>query len=171
MNPAVHVLARTRYVQEMAPLFKAGADDVIPEEFETSVEILVRVLRRYLVPSVEIQEFVAEVRAGGYEMLRGMAPDAGGPGTRDLVFHLPDSEVATVRVGEHSYLVGRALGEVGLRAEFGVTLLGVQREEETFPNPGAAFSFRTGDLLIVFGHPQALATAASLARGADPVQG
>ena len=170
MNPALFVLARTRYVQEMDALFRAGADDVIPEEYETSVEILVRVLRRYLIPRIEIEEFVAEMRAGGYEMLRGM-PGPVGTGSKDLGFHLPDSEVGTVRVGDESFLVGKSLGEVGLRAEYGVTLLAVQRVGRTVPNPGREFSFAAGDLLIVFGNQQELATAAALARGADPVEG
>jgi len=170
LNPALFVLARTRYVQEVEPLYRAGADDVIPEEFETSVEILVRVLRRYLIPRVEIEEFVAEVRAGGYEMFRAMAD---GDGTRgdDPAFHLPDSEVATVRVGPESFLVGRSLGEVGLRAEYGVTLLAVQREGRTMANPSAGFAFQVGDGLIVFGSQQALAAAAALTRGTDPVSG
>lgn len=166
MNPALYVVARTRYVQEVEPLFRAGADEVIPEEFETSVEILVRVLRRYLIPQLEIEEFVAEIRARGYEMFRGMAPRQGvsleGSGVA-----FPDSEVATVQVGPLSYLVGRSLGEVGLRAEYGVTLLAVQRKGETLTNPGADFVFREGDRLVVFGSPQAVADAAALARGAD----
>jgi CPA2 family monovalent cation:H+ antiporter-2 len=169
MNPALYVLARTRYVQEVEPLYKAGADDVIPEEFETSVEILARVLRRYLIPQVEIAEFIGDVRAGGYEMFRGMAP---GPetDTGDIQFQLPDSEVATVRIGEESYLVGRSLGEVALRAEYGVTLLAVRREGETLPNPGASFVFREGDQLIVFGNPHQVADAAALAKGTDPLE-
>jgi CPA2 family monovalent cation:H+ antiporter-2 len=170
MNPAIHVLARTRYVQEVEPLYRAGADDVIPEEFETSVELLARVLRRYLIPRVEIEEFVGDVRAGGYEMFRGMAP-APATGTGDIQFHLPDSEVATVKVGPESYLMERSLSEVGLRAEYGVTLLAVRRDGETLPNPGAGFTFQEGDQLIVFGSPRQVADAASLARGTDPWEG
>ncbi len=170
INPAIHVLARTRLVQEVEPLFQAGADDVIPEEFETSVEILVRVLRRYLIPQLEIQEFVGEIRAGGYEMLRELA-DPPQPELGALGFHLPDSEVATVQVGEESFLVGRSLVEVNLRSEYGVTLLAVQREGETLPNPDADFTFHARDRLIVFGTPQAVADAGALARGTDPWEG
>jgi CPA2 family monovalent cation:H+ antiporter-2 len=170
MNPAVFLLARTRYVEEMEPLYRAGADDVIPEEFETSVEILIRVLRRYLIPQIEIEEFVGGVRSGGYEMFRGFAR-GGGTGSEELGFHLPDSEVGTVRVGEASYLVGRTLAEVALRTEYGITLLAVRREGETMPNPGAAFRFETGDLLIVFGGPREVADAAALARGGDTWEG
>jgi uncharacterized protein with PhoU and TrkA domain len=89
----------------------------------------------------------------------------------ELAFHLPDSVVGRVGVGEHSFLVGRTLGEVGLRAEYGVTLLAVQREGGTIPNPARDFTFAFGDLLIVFGSPPELANAAALARGADPVEG
>jgi CPA2 family monovalent cation:H+ antiporter-2 len=169
MNPALFVLARTRYVQEMEPLYWAGADEVIPEEFETSVEILVRVLRRYLIPQIEIAEFVAEVRSGGYEMFRGLGWGAGAR-PADLGVHLPDSEVGTVRVGEDSYLSGRTLADVALRSEYGVTLLAVQREGRTQPNPRADFVLREGDLLIVFGGPQELVRAAALARGADRLE-
>lgn len=170
MNPGLYVLARTRYVQEVEPLYKAGADDVIPEEFETSVEILARVLRRYLIPQVEIAEFIGDVRAGGYEMFRGMAP---GPeaDTGDIQFQLPDSEVATVRVGADSYLVGRSLSQVALRAEYGVTLLAVRREGETLPNPQAGFVFQEKDQLIVFGNPHQVADAAALAKGTDVWEG
>jgi CPA2 family monovalent cation:H+ antiporter-2 len=170
MNPALHVLARTRSIQEVDPLFRAGADEVIPEEFETSVEILVRVLKRYLIPQLEIQEFVGELRAGGYEMFRDSAEGSVSP-PGDLGFHLPDSEVATVRVGPESFLVDRSLSTIGLRAEYGVTLLAVQRDSETEPNPPATFVFRPGDLLIVFGTPQAVADAGALARGTDPWDG
>ncbi len=50
LNPKVHLIARTRFVQEVKPLYELGADEVVPEEFETSVEIFTLVLRKYLVP-------------------------------------------------------------------------------------------------------------------------
>jgi CPA2 family monovalent cation:H+ antiporter-2 len=170
INPGLHILARTRYAEEVEPLYGVGADDVIPEEFETSVEILVRVLRRYLIPQVEIEEFVGDVRSGGYEMFREMAMDPG-VNPQELGRHLPDSEVAVAQVGGESYLVGRTLQEVALRAEYGVTLLAVRRAGEALPNPGAGFRLEAGDQLIVFGSPRQVADAAALARGADTWEG
>jgi CPA2 family monovalent cation:H+ antiporter-2 len=166
LNPGLYVLARTRYVEEVDALYGVGADDVIPEEFETSVEILVRVLRRYLIPQVEIEEFVGDVRSKGYEMFREISADPG-LDPQDLGKHIPDSEVATVEVGEESYLVGRTLEEVALRAEYGVTLLAVRRSGEALPNPGAGFRLQAKDQLIIFGSPRQVADAAALARGAD----
>ena len=53
----------------MKPLSALGADEVIPEEFETSVEIFTRVLTKYLVPRENIEKLVAEIRADGYEII------------------------------------------------------------------------------------------------------
>src|SRR4026208_1026737 len=47
MNPALHIIARTRYVVEIPELTRLGANVVIPEEFETSIEIFARVLAHY----------------------------------------------------------------------------------------------------------------------------
>src|SRR6266568_3633838 len=54
VNPNLHIIARTRYVAEIPELTRLGANVVIPEEFETSIEIFARVLAHYNVPRDEI---------------------------------------------------------------------------------------------------------------------
>ena len=49
---------------------QTGADEVIAEEFETSVEIFTVVLNKYFVPRDRIESFITDVRADGYQMLR-----------------------------------------------------------------------------------------------------
>jgi len=44
-NPGLFILVRTRYVVDVDDLIALGANAVIPEEFETSVEIFSRALR------------------------------------------------------------------------------------------------------------------------------
>src|SRR6185369_10993060 len=58
LSPSLHIIVRTRYILEVEPLYKLGVNEVIPEEFETSVEILSRVLRNYLVPRDEIERCI-----------------------------------------------------------------------------------------------------------------
>jgi CPA2 family monovalent cation:H+ antiporter-2 len=70
MNPNVFIIARTRFLSEVAPLQELGADEVIAEEFETSIEVLTRALTRYLVPVQEIDAFAAHIRQGNYRMFR-----------------------------------------------------------------------------------------------------
>lgn len=49
-----------------------GANEVIPEEFETSTEIFARVFDRFHIPRNVISLQVEMVRQGHYGMLRGM---------------------------------------------------------------------------------------------------
>jgi CPA2 family monovalent cation:H+ antiporter-2 len=74
LNPDLHIIVRTRYMSEVGELFNLGASEVIPEEFETSVEIFSRVLKQYGVSRQSIEQEVEEVRKEGYAMLRSTSP-------------------------------------------------------------------------------------------------
>jgi CPA2 family monovalent cation:H+ antiporter-2 len=69
-SPNVRIVVRTRYVSEIEELSRLGADEVVPEEFETSLEIFSRVLRRYGVPTGRIREVVDQTRRDHYEVFR-----------------------------------------------------------------------------------------------------
>ena len=66
LNPDTYIIARTRYIQEMEILHDLGANEVIPEEYETSVEIFSRVLEKYHVPRERIESFIENIRSDGY---------------------------------------------------------------------------------------------------------
>jgi len=71
LNPKIYIIVRTRYVIEMDVLYQLGADEVIPEEYETSVEIFTRVLAQHHIPGDVIDQYVDEIRSSGYRMFRG----------------------------------------------------------------------------------------------------
>ena len=73
LNSDIYIIARTRYIQEMGILHDLGANEVIPEEHETSVEIFARVLSKYNVPRERIESFVDHIRLDGYEMFRSIS--------------------------------------------------------------------------------------------------
>jgi CPA2 family monovalent cation:H+ antiporter-2 len=68
LNASICIVVRTRYVRDIKELYKLGANEVIPEEFETSVEIFSRVLTKYEIPPDVIARLRAEARADGYEL-------------------------------------------------------------------------------------------------------
>ncbi|MBR9977086.1 MAG: cation:proton antiporter [Bacteroidetes bacterium] len=70
IHPSAHVIARTRFVSEVPRLYGLGAHEVIPEEFETSVEIFKRTLRSLAVNESEIQKKIAHLREDCYAFLR-----------------------------------------------------------------------------------------------------
>ncbi len=71
LNPSAHVIARTRFTSEVPKLFALGADEVIPEEFETAIEIFARTLTRLGIGEEEIRERVLHLREDGYATFRG----------------------------------------------------------------------------------------------------
>jgi len=164
-NPKLYLIVRTRYLQEMTPLHELGADEVIPEEFETSVEIFIRVLTKYLVPRDDIERFVAEVRSDGYEMFRSLAKKPAS--FSDLALHLPGVEISTLRVDESVPLVGKSLAEVELRKRYGVTVLAIRRDAQILANPDGDTILFADDMLFVLGPPDKIAGAADLFRNPE----
>jgi CPA2 family monovalent cation:H+ antiporter-2 len=157
LNPGCYIIARTRYSQEVGPLAALGADEAIPEEFETSIEIFAHVLRRYLVPREDIEHQIAAIREDGYEMLRQLRPPH--LSLPEVQRQLPDLEVETFRIQLGAPAAGKTLGELRLREQVGVTVLAIQRDGETLTNPGGGTSLQVGDLVITLGKPTQFAEA------------
>lgn len=149
LAPSVYIIARTRYTNEVNPLYSLGANDVIPEEFETSIEIISRVLHRYFIPADEIEKHIREVRKGGYEIFRNVQQKYSL--FPELKQHLPDIEIETIRIKETSPLVGNTLAQVGFRNKYGVTVLAIQRGKETITNPSGDTGLLALDIVIFIG--------------------
>jgi len=165
INPLVHIIARTRFFQEMEPLYALGASEVVPEEFETSVEIFTRVLLKYLVPREKIEEFIAEVRSGAYQMFRSLSKQH--PSFTDLRSALVNVQISTLRVDPNAIVVGKTLSEIDLRKKFGVTLLAVRRGAEVMSNPSGNTCLCGSDALVLLGNPDALERVAQLVKNAE----
>ncbi|MHB8765618.1 MAG: cation:proton antiporter domain-containing protein [Deferrisomatales bacterium] len=165
LSSTVHIVARTRYVEEVRPILALGAEEVIPEEFETSVEIFSRVLSKYLVPRDVVDRCVREVRKGAYEMLRA---DARADDVQGIQRFLSDVAFEVFQVAGGSPLAGKTLAESRIRTLTGATVVAVQRPSGAqMPNPAADEVFDEGELVVVLGSPEQLALAAPLFRALD----
>jgi CPA2 family monovalent cation:H+ antiporter-2 len=162
LNQRVHLIVRVRYFQEMKSLYETGANEVIPEEFETSVEIFTRVLAKYLIPKDKIEKLVAEIRSDGYEMFRRLYKKSSS--VSDLNFQLPDVEISTLRIVEGSDLIGKSLSEIELRKKYGVTVLAIRRDLQILSNPNMNMPFYANDELFVLGLPDGVARVAGLSQ-------
>jgi CPA2 family monovalent cation:H+ antiporter-2 len=133
LNPVIHIIVRTRYMGEVATLMELGADEVIPEEFETAVEIFTRILYTYLIPTSEIERLVSEIRAGGYQMLRSInTPSYTFENLRVLV---PDVEIRTIRIAGESPYVGKMLKETMIRSTYQVSIVAIRRGQQMIVSP------------------------------------
>ena len=160
LNPSIYIIARTRYTNEINPLYSLGANDVIPEEFETSIEIISRVLHHYFIPVNEIERHIGDVRKDGYDMLRNRKQKY--DIFPDLKLHLPDIEIETFRIMEGSLIAGKTLAEVGFRRNYGVTMLAVLRGKETVTNPSGDTTLLAQDIVILMGKRESIAGVSTL---------
>ncbi|UCF66489.1 MAG: cation:proton antiporter, partial [Acidobacteriota bacterium] len=69
-NPRLRIIVRTRWLREVEMLEQLGADEIVPEEFETSLELAGRVLASYGVPEQIVRREKDEMREAGYGALR-----------------------------------------------------------------------------------------------------
>jgi CPA2 family monovalent cation:H+ antiporter-2 len=160
LNPNVYIIARTRYTSEVNPLYSLGANDVIPEEFETSIEIISRVLHNFFIPANEIEKHISEVRKGGYEIFRNVAQKY--DVFPELIQHLPDIEIETIRIEAISPLAGKSLAEIGFRRKYGVTVLAIQRGAQTITNPSGDTQLVAQDIVILIGTRECIAGVSSV---------
>jgi CPA2 family monovalent cation:H+ antiporter-2 len=154
VSSSLEILVRTRFVSEVEELRRLGADEVIPEEFETSIEIFARVLQQFDVPKNLILDAVAQVRGGMYDMLRGASP------SRNVLTGklrgLDDVEIEWLELCPGSLAIGRTLSDLELRRTTGATVLAVRRDNVVHTNPAGDFCLELADTALVLGAPSAI---------------
>ncbi len=158
-NPDLYILARTRYVAELEPLCQLGADEVIPDEFEASLQLGANLMRRFSLSEGRILHVLADLRQQHYASLtRGDAPPHG-------LSVLEGGQLDYLAVPEDSPGLGTSLAEINLRNRTGVTVVGVIRQERTIYSPAGSFRIEQGDTLMLLGSREDLRRAGELLHG------
>jgi len=160
LNPDIYILVRTKNVSEIEELHKLGANEIIPEEFETSVEIFSRVLQKYHIPTNIIEEQIKIIRSSGYRMLRGLSLEPHNLTDLQKVLNLSLTE--TFLISENSTASGVKLFDLDLRNKTGVTVIAVVRQGKAFTNPDRDFIINPGDILVLLGSHKQLHDAMEL---------
>jgi CPA2 family monovalent cation:H+ antiporter-2 len=148
-NPDVYIIVRTRYLVEVDELRSLGADEIIPEEFETSIEIFSRVLHRFSFPRNAILDMVDKIRSNSYTALRSV--EVPRRHLFDEYEWLPEIEIDGYRIPEGSHLNDKTIKELQVRKKTGVTIIAVRRGKEVHANPEPDFKFKQGDFILFTG--------------------
>ncbi|WP_041738674.1 cation:proton antiporter [Echinicola vietnamensis] len=147
------IIVRTRYVNEISANLSMGANEVIPEEFETSIEIFTRVLNKYLIAKDDIEDFTEEVRSHNYEMFRATQ----NRGRDRLNIDLPEINFVSLKVDRDSgQYINKPLKKVNLRENLGVSLVALKREGQTTSHIDGDTKLKFGDIVYVVGKPDGL---------------
>ena len=164
LSPSVRIVVRTRYVAAMEELQELGANEVVPEEFETSLEIFARVLRLYGVPRNVIEREVQTVRDEHYEMFRRLQlPDLQLDALKHFDVH---TALETIEVEEGARAIGENPTSLNLREETGATVIAVIRDGVALYTPDPEARFRPGDTVVLIGDREALRRGAQVFRAA-----
>jgi len=148
--PNVYIIARTRYVGETEHLLKLGADEVVPEEYETSISIFNNVLNRLGVDSNHRNELMVSLRNDTYDTFRSpIIPK----NQKDLQKHILDSMcINKFIVHENQAWTGKSLIDSGIRKTFGISVIALIRKDGiTISNPEPTTTINAGDEVIILG--------------------
>lgn len=150
-NP--YIIVRTRYVNEIEENIKLGANEVIPEEFETSIEIFTRVLSKYLIPRHDIEDFTYQIRSFNYELFR-LTPNEIPLKTK---IQLPEINFVGVLVEKDTgKFINTPLKDAKLRESLGINVVAIRRSGKTITEISAEEKLKLGDVVYVVGPPEAL---------------
>ncbi|TDI76767.1 MAG: potassium transporter KefB [Bacteroidetes bacterium] len=148
ISQTVYVVVRTRYVKEIDTLIELGADEVIPEEFETSIEIFTRVLHNYLVPIDEMENLIDSIRADNYKLFlpQGRLPK------KIASTRIPDFKISCVRLlADSGSIIGKTIAEANVRKKFGVNILAISRKDQMISSIKPNEKMIQNDLVFITG--------------------
>jgi len=154
LNKEIYLIVRTRYVKDVEELVNLGADEVIPEEFETSIQILSRVLKKFHIPNSVILAQANTLRMQSYGIFRDVRFTEHAFDQINQI--LAQGTIDTVFISDESPVVNKSLKEIDLRAKTSATVISVIRDNQFVPNPSGEFTIRQNDLLVLFGTHNAI---------------
>lgn len=163
MNEEIIIITRTRFVQEVDSLYSLGANDVIPEEFETSIEIFSRVLRTYNIPGNDIQNIINEIRCDGYRELRG--DEHGTCSFTGEIRRISGLNVISFRVEEASEVSGKKLRDLDIRKDFRVSVIAIERQGTVIANPHGEEIMKSQDVVFLLGSNEDIESVRKLFAG------
>lgn len=158
MNKHAYVIVRTRHVTDIEELYRLGANQVIPEEFETAIDFYERILGKYLIPRMEIERSIARIREDNYGIFREKSKAE----RYSLLKDIPEIEIAAVKVREKTVFIGKTIAETALRKTSGVTMVAIKQGDNIIPNPEPSLVIHEDDIAYLLGKPEMIAIATNL---------
>lgn len=168
-NPSIFAVVRLRNLDDVEEFRKLGADEIIPEEVETSLQIFSKVLETYHIPLNIIMKQIAIVRNEAYHLLRK-------EGTLERQFSRLNEILAagiteTYFVVDNNPHVGATISDLDLRARTGATVIAIVRNGKAIPNPSPSEAIQGQDTLVIVGDHKSVDDAIEFLNGQKQLSG
>jgi CPA2 family monovalent cation:H+ antiporter-2 len=158
LNKHAHIIVRTKYVTDIDKLYKIGANQVIPEEFETAIELFKRILNQFLIPQKEISLAIAKIREKNY----GIFLEQHKQSESIVLKELPNIEIVSYKLDDNSKIINKSMIDVQFRKTFEVTLVAILRNNILIEHPKPSTVFLKGDIIYIIGTPSQISNAIEL---------
>jgi CPA2 family monovalent cation:H+ antiporter-2 len=156
VNPALPVIVRTRDDSGLERLEEAGAAEVVPDTFESSLMLASHAMLMVGVPVRRVLELIRGVREQRYRLLRGFYHGATDEAADLDEANQPRLHTVSLEAGAHA--VGRTLAELDLSG-LGAEVTAVRRRGIRADEPAPETKFQAGDVVVLLGRPDALDAA------------
>lgn len=147
-SQSLYTIVRTKYVKDIEELHACGADEVIPEEFETSIEIFTKVMHNFLIPKKEIDSFTDSLRTNDYDFFQSKS-------SRPKTYHLPEIpefNITTLQVNcDSGKILKKSIRELDIRHVYGINILSIKRGGDILSQVRPEEIIERGDILFVQG--------------------
>jgi CPA2 family monovalent cation:H+ antiporter-2 len=156
---AVPILVRTEDDSRLEELKAAGATEVVPETFEASLMLVSQALLLLEVPMSRIVRTIGDIRDHRYAAFRTLFKRENAvvaPGGQEF-----REELRSVVLPPTAWAVGRRIDELRARGAE-VAFTGVRRQGILGRDPAGATELREGDIVVIYGEPDALEHAESV---------
>ena len=142
LNPDIHIIVRTKYLKNIEEVIEAGADEVIPKEFETSILMFTRIMDYYNKDMDEIADAVNDLRSDNYDAFRSVSSE-------DVSAYLSNSftevELDSLRVYNDAHISDFPFEKNSL------TVTSVIRDNSTIIYIDEKFQFLEDDIILFTG--------------------
>ncbi|MBA1146458.1 cation:proton antiporter [Ectothiorhodospiraceae bacterium WFHF3C12] len=158
-RPDIPVTVRTRDDVYLERFREEGATEIVPETLEASLMLASHTLAMLEVPLSRVFRYVREVRADRYRVLKSYFHGRERQDPQKLARFR--EQLHAVTLPEEAHAVGRQLAELDLEG-LGVTVTAVRRGGIRGPQPEPETVLISGDVLVLYGVPEALERAESV---------
>jgi CPA2 family monovalent cation:H+ antiporter-2 len=155
----VPVLVRTADDMKLNELKEAGATEVVPETFEASLMLVSQTLMLLKVPVTKVVRTIGEIRNTRYAVLRNIVTQDWEHSIDTVPGH--GEALKTVVLPPGAWAIGRTLDEVRQQGAE-VTFTSIRRQGIVGRDPAGGMSLRDGDIVVIYGQPEALEHAESV---------
>ncbi|HWS00649.1 MAG TPA: cation:proton antiporter [Prolixibacteraceae bacterium] len=158
LNKHAAIVVRTRHIEDIEALYNIGATQVIPEEFETAIDLFERVMGNFLLPRKEIDDAIDQIRSHHY----GIFLEENSTTRYNISKDIPDVEIIPIEVMKDAPILGKSLVESQLRQLYGITLVALKRDHHIIDHPKPSLVFCEGDVAYILGKTEKISMAAGL---------